>query len=129
MIDHIISFCLTFSYLPCPQVTWEFVEETPLKYSPIEIVRQSHGTINLYTGHMNLLKDHWEEISFYQRRELIWHELAHLQGAGHTKRDSHIMNPHAPTVYWVRRDGSNWPYLKETLRECFIDEDHEERGH
>jgi len=75
--------------------------------------RLAHGVCDLYTGRIALRGSHITQISKYELKELIYHELGHcVLGLGHTDGPN-IMNSGNPdALYWVRKDGSNWQALK-----------------
>lgn len=110
----ITSFFITY-HLPVrpPKIT--FVDTLPIISTPYG-KRQAHAMSYLGRDRIEIRRDHWRTLGYWQRKELIWHELAHLQGCDHTNKAFRIMNPHAPTIYWVKKDGSNWQALQERLR-------------
>ena len=121
----ILAFYAFIGLQPQP-INVQLVETFPVISTPYG-ERQAHGWAK--PPHTILLREgHWATLNRWQQQELLWHELAHLQGCYyHSEETNDIMNPHAPEVYWVRPDGANWSILAGKLRR-FLEECEKPKG-
>lgn len=114
-ISLLVSMFYSTYNLPVKPVKVELVSKLRIINTPYG-KRQAHGTADAYTGLIELHRSHWEGLGPEERKELLWHELAHIQGCRHhVKERAHIMNPHAPEVYWINHKEVTWPSLEISL--------------
>lgn len=74
------------------------------------------------TNNIYLNADHWKDLNFFQKRELLYHELGHcVLGLSHNP-DRSIMNPFTKNVYHTDSRGFNWPWLVSELKHRYCTE-------
>jgi hypothetical protein len=114
----LIEFCLIFT-VTCRPVEVSYVTKLPVINTPYGR-RQAHAMA--VDGKVLLRWGHWRRLNQWQQRELLYHELTHLAGCGHSTEKDNIMNPHSPNIYWVNKDASNWwkliTNLKKHINDC-----------
>ena len=109
--------CFNLDFHMNSKVNFKFVENLGQRIENGEIL-VTHGVCDHKKNIILLNKAHWYSLDFYNRKELVYHELGHcvlnMSHAG--KEEIDIMRP---IKYSANPNGSNWNYLVDKMKQKY----------